>query len=82
MMLQELAEHLYLYIISAEMVFLRFFKVNPFQMMNNMSMLDLDMYLKRIQYEEEQERNRTKKKDIMQCLKHVCDYLNVIFHKK
>lgn len=82
MMIQELAEHIYLYILSAEMVFWRFFKLNPFEMCANMSMLDLDMYLKRLHHDEEQEKDNHKNSDIMKCLAQISDYLNLIFHKK
>ena len=81
-MMQEMSQHIYLYILSAEMLFWRFFKMNPFEMISTMPMLDLDMYLKRLQYEEEQEREGNKNSDIMKCLQHVSDYLNLIFHKK
>lgn len=81
-MLQELAQHTYLYIMSAEMLLWRFFKINPFEMLANMPMLDLDAYLKRLQYEEEQERKNRRDSDIMKCLHGISDYLNVMFYKK
>lgn len=45
MMFQEMAEMIYGYIIKAEMVFLRLYKVNPFEIMNHMSLIDLNTYM-------------------------------------
>ncbi len=48
MMFQEMAAMIYGYIIKAEMVFLRLYKVNPFEIMNHISLLDLNTYMSAI----------------------------------
>lgn len=48
MMLVETAEMIYGYIIKAEMVFLRLYKVNPFDIMSQITLLDLHMYMNTI----------------------------------
>lgn len=82
MMFQEMAEMIYGYIIKAEMVFLRLYKVNPFDIMNNISLLDLNTYMNVIQREEKKEHDSMKKTKIMDCLKGISEYLNVMFYKK
>ena len=82
MMFQEMAEMIYGYIIKAEMVFLRFYKVNPFEIMNHISLLDLNTYMTVIQKEEKKEHESMNKTKIMECLKGISDYLNIMFYKK
>ena len=82
MMFQEMAEMIYGYIIKAEMVFLRLYKVNPFEIMNQISLIDLNTYMSVIQNDEKKEHDSMKKEKIMECLKAVSDYLNVMFYKK
>lgn len=81
-MFQELAQHLYIYIMQAEIVLLRFFKINPFEIMRQITLIDLDAYLKRIQKEEEEESKSWKQSDLMKCLRGANEYLNLIFHKQ
>ena len=73
---------IYVYIIKTELVFLRIYKVNPFEIMDNLSVLDLNTYMIAINEEEKKEHDDMKKSKIMQCLKGVSDYLNVMFYKK
>ena len=82
MMYQEMAKMLYFYIIKAEMVFLRLYKVNPFEIMNHISLLDLSTYMSVIEKEEKKEHDSMKKTKIMECLKGISDYLNIMFYKK
>lgn len=82
MMFQEMCEMVYYYIINAEMVFLRLYKVNPFDVMNKITMIDLNAYMTKIEHEEKKEHDSMKKSKIMECLKGVSDYLNVMFYKK
>ena len=82
MMFREMAEMIYGYIIKAEMVFLRLYKVNPFDIMNNISLLDLNTYMTVIQKEEKKEHESMNKTKIMDCLKGISDYLNIMFYKK
>ena len=82
MMFQEMAEMIYGYIVKAEMVFLRLYKVNPFEIMSHISLLDLHTYMSVIQREEKKEHDGLPKQKIMECLKAVSDYLNIMFYKK
>ena len=82
MMYKEMAEMIYYYIIKAEMVFLRLYKVNPLEIMKGMSLLDLNTYMTMIEKEEKKEHESMKKSKVMECLKGISDYLNVMFYKK
>ena len=82
MMYKEMSEMIYYYIIKAEMVFLRLYKVNPLEDMRGMSLLDLNTYMTMIEKEEKKEHESMKKSKIMECLKGISDYLNVMFYKK
>ena len=82
MMYKEMSEMIYYYIIKAEMVFLRLYKVNPLEVMRGMSLLDLNTYMTMIEKEEKKEHESMKKSKIMECLKGISDYLNVMFYKK
>ena len=82
MMFQEMAEMIYGYIVKAEMVFLRLYKVNPFEIMNHITLLDLNTYMNVIQKEEKKEHDSMNKTKIMECLKGISDYLNIMFYKK
>lgn len=82
MMYKEMSEMIYYYIIKAEMVFLRLYKVNPLEVMRSMSLLDLNAYMTMIEKEEKKEHESMKKSKMMECLKGISDYLNVMFYKK
>lgn len=82
MMMQDMAEMIYPYIIKAELLFLRLYKVNPYEIMKNISLLDLNTYLTSIEREEKKEHDSMGKTKIMDCLKGISDYLNVMFHSK
>ena len=45
-MFNEISQMLYGYILQAEVFFLRYYKVNPFEMMKDMSLYDLQVYVK------------------------------------
>lgn len=81
-MWQDTAEMMYGYILKAEMIFLRLYKVNPFEIMNNITLLDLNTYMTMIEKEEKKEHDSMRKSKIMDCLKAISDYLNVMFYKK
>lgn len=72
---------LYGYILDAEMVFLELYKLNPFDMMRSMPLMDLPEYIKRIQKSKEKEKQTFKNSHVTQALKAVCDYLNFIFYR-
>lgn len=82
MMWQEMMEMVYIYIMKAELIFLRLYKVDPFQIMEHLSVLDLNTYIVAIEREEKKEHEGMKKNKIMECLKGISDYLNVMFYKK
>ena len=73
---------IYGYIIKAELVFLRMYKVDPFSIMSHISLLDLNTYMNAIQSEEKKQRDGMAKAKIMDCLKGISDYLNILFYKK
>lgn len=81
-MFKEIAEQLYGYILSAEMIFLDIYKVDPWQIMKNMSLLDLQIYMKRIEKEWKDKKDNFKKKDIMEALQKINEILTWMFHKK
>lgn len=81
-MWQEMMEMVYIYIMKAELIFLRLYKVDPFQIMEHLSVLDLNTYIVAIEREEKKEHEGMKKSKIMECLKGISDYLNIMFYKK
>lgn len=81
-MFSEISQMLYGYIMQAEVFFLRYYKVNPFELMKDMSLYDLQVYVKQIEQEEKKERDSFKKKDLMTALRQICEILNWIFYKK
>lgn len=81
-MFKELSYQLYGYIIQAEMTFLEIYKVNPWEIMKNMTMLDLQVYMKQIEKSWKDKKDKFKKKDVMEILKHVNEVLTWMFHKK
>ena len=82
MMLNEMSQMIYVYIMKAEMIFLRLYKVNPYEIMKNISLIDLHTYLTMIEKEEKKEHEGMKKNKIMECLRGISDYLNLMFHTK
>lgn len=50
--------------------------------MDHISLLDLNMYMNEIQKEEKKQHESLQKAKIMECLKGVSDYLNILFYKK
>ena len=81
-MFKEISEALYGYILQAEVFLMRQYKVNPFEMMKDMSLIDLQLYVKQIQQQEKKERDSFKKKDIMTALRQINEILNWVFYKK
>lgn len=81
-MYKELSQMLYGYIIECEMFLLRTYKVNPFEIMKNMSLIDLDVYMKNIEEKEKKEQESIKKHDIMKSLFAINQILSTMFYKK
>ena len=82
MMLFDMSQMIYVYIMKAEMIFLRLYKVNPYEIMKNISLIDLNTYLTMIEKEEKKEHEGMKKNKIMECLRGISEYLNLMFYKK
>lgn len=68
-MVKQVYAYLYAYILESEMVFLRLYKVNPFEVMKDISVLDLHMYMKKIEELEKKEHESIKKKEVMTALR-------------
>lgn len=68
-MYDQMCQILYGYIIQAEMLFLRYYKVDPFQIMKGIPLVDLQVYVKQIEKAEKRERESFKKKDLMTALR-------------
>ena len=58
------------------------YKVDPFQIMKGIPLVDLQVYIKMIEKAEKKERDSFKKKDLMTALKQICEILNYMFYKK
>lgn len=81
-MYKELNEILYGYILEAEILFLRIYNTNPFDIMNNMSLVDLEVYLNKLQTKEKEQQESIKKNDIMKSLYMINQILSMMFYKK
>lgn len=81
-MFDQMSQVLYGYIIQAEMLFLRYYKIDPFQVMKGIPLVDLQVYVQQIEKMEKKERDSFKKKDLMTALKQICEILNYVFYKK
>ena len=81
-MFREISQQLYGYILNAEMILLDIYKVNPWQIVGEMPLVDLQLYMKKIEESWKKKKDNFKKKDMMEVLKHINDVLTWIFHKK
>lgn len=81
-MFKEISFSLYGVILNAEVLFLRYYKVNPFEIMKDISLLDLQTYIKKIEEEEKKESKKINKKDFITALKQISELLNYMFYKK
>ena len=81
-MFREISQQLYGYILNAEMILLDIYKVNPWQIVGEMPLVDLQLYMKKIEDSWKKKKDNFKKKDMMEVLKHINDVLPWIFHKK
>ena len=82
MMFEEISRHIYRYIIEVEMLFLMRYKINPFEIMDHISMMDLQNYMNILQYKVSKEQETMKKKDLMKALIQIRDILNFITYKE
>ena len=81
-MFKEISFALYGVILNAEVLFLRYYKVNPFEIMKDITLLDLQTYIKKIEEEEKKESKKINKKDFITALKQISELLNYMFYKK
>ena len=81
-MFREISQQLYGYILNAERILLDIYKVNPWQIVGEMPLVDLQLYMKKIEDSWKKKKDNFKKKDMMEVLKHINDVLPWIFHKK
>ena len=81
-MFREISQQLYGYILNAEMILLDIYKVNPWQIVGEMPLVDFQLYMKKIENSWKKKKDNFKKKDMMEALKHINDVLTWIFHKK
>ena len=81
-MFREISQQLYGYILNAEMILLDIYKVNPWQIVGEIPLVDLQLYMKKIENSWKKKKDNFKKKDMMEALKHINDVLTWIFHKK
>ena len=66
---------MYKYIIEAEFIFLQKFKLNPFSMMRDMTLIDLVTYLKLLDEKIKKEQDSINKKDMEKALVQLRDIL-------
>ena len=66
---------MYKYIMEAEFIFLQKFKLNPFSMMRDMTLLDLVTYLKLLDEKIKKEQDSINKKDMEKALVQLRDIL-------
>ena len=64
------------------MLFLMRYKINPFEIMDHISMMDLQNYMNILQYKVSKEQETMKKKDLMKALIQIRDILNFITYKE
>lgn len=81
-MYDQVCQVLYGYILQTEVFFLRYYKIDPFQVMKGIPLVDLPVYIKMIEKAEKKERESFKKKDLMTALRQICEILNYMFYKK
>lgn len=81
-MFNEISQMLYAYIVQAEMIFLDVYKINPWEVMDNLAVIDLQFYIKRLEKEWTKKNEKFKKKDVLEALRQINDILNFVFNKK
>lgn len=81
-MYHDICQSLYGYIMEVEMFFLTHYKLNPFEVLRNLTLLDLDIYMKKIEKIESQQQESIKKADIMKSLYQINQILSMMFYKK
>lgn len=75
MMFEEVSTMMYKYIIEAEFLFLQKFKLNPFQIMSGITVLDLVTYIKLLEEKIKKEQDSIQKKDMEKAMIQLRDIL-------
>lgn len=75
MMFEEVCGIMYKYIIQTEFLFLQKFKLNPFQIMKDITLLDLTSYIKMLEEKIKKEDDSIQKKDFEKALVQLRDIL-------
>lgn len=81
-MYHDICMSMYGYIMEVEMFFLSHYKLNPFEVLKDMTLLDLETYMKKIEKLESQQQESIKKSDIMKSLYQINQILSMMFYKK
>ena len=75
MMFEEVCAIMYKYIMQAEFLFLQKFKLNPFELMKDITTLDLISYIKLLEEKIKKEEDSIQKKDFEKALIQLRDIL-------
>lgn len=75
MIFGEVSAAMYRYIVEAEFLFLRHFKMNPFEVMAQITMLDLVSYMQILEKKTKRESESVQKKDFEKALVQLRDLL-------
>lgn len=75
MMYEQACAQMYRYIMEAEFLFLQKFKLNPFDIMNKITILDLVYYINELEKKIKKERDSIQKKDLEKALIQLRDIL-------
>lgn len=67
-MFGEVSSAMYRYIVEAEFLFLRYFKMNPFEVMDKITLLDLVSYMQILERKNKREQDSVQKKDFEKAL--------------
>lgn len=75
-MFRELSKKLYVYIIQVELMFLRFYKIDPFTMFQGMTIIDVQSLVQSIEEQNRKDRENKQSDKLMKSLVAIRDILN------
>lgn len=78
-MFKILAEKTYSAILLSEIGFIRYYKLNPYEMFDKMSITDFQYVMRTLEKQNEEERKDKQTDKLMKCLTAVRDMLNYMF---
>lgn len=81
-MYHDICMSMYGYIMEIEIFFLTHYKLNPFEVLKDMTLLDLETYMKKVEKYEKEQQESIKKNDIMKSLYMINQILSMMFYKK